>query len=119
MRNFIISLSVVALVGCGSDTKTEAEEPTFADGQSLALIGDTSGTYKSQAVLASADFKDCSFTVNTSDLNNLETIDGHTFKRISVVGNACDYYMSIEGLLTRTVKVCAGHAEVTITCHAQ
>lgn len=114
-----VLLAVLFLVGCGSDDKAPAEEPYFTAGQYLALQGDNTGTYKSEAALSSPDYKDCSFTVKTADLSNLEVIDGHEFKRVGVAGNACDYHMSIEGLLTRTVKICEGHAEVSISCHAQ
>lgn len=110
----------LVLVGCGSSKNNEpATEATYTDAQSIALVGDTSGTYKSDAVLTSAAFKDCAFTVHTADLKDLTTIDGHTFKQIVGDTGSCTYYMSIEGLLTRSVKICSDHAEVNITCHQQ
>lgn len=112
--SFVIALGLMA---CGTDNDEKGQEPTYSAYQAIALQGDNPDSLPAEAELGSSDFQNCSLKVGSSDLGSLNEIDGHTFKKVAVNGNPCVYYMSIEGLVTRSVKICETEAVITLTCH--
>ncbi|RYZ83711.1 MAG: hypothetical protein EOP04_19435 [Proteobacteria bacterium] len=108
----------LTLTACGSEQdEPMAELPSYTDTQFIALLGDESGVIDSSVTIGDEGFKNCSLMVSSDDLADLNMIDGHEFKPVSVSGSECAWYMNVESQLTRTVKICQDHAEISITCH--
>jgi len=112
--NLVLALSLMA---CGAEDDTRPVEPTYSAFQAIALQGDNASALPAEAELGSKEFENCAMKVKTADLGNLSEIEGRAFKKVVVNGNPCEYYMSVEGLVTRSVKICATEAVITLTCH--